>query len=296
MTLAAVGQYIVSGLTAGSIYAMIALGFTLIYNTCDLVNFAQGEFAMLGGMAAVAILVGLQLPLWLTVVLAILITACIGGLAALIIIFPLRRVSSLGLIIMTIGLAIVLRGASMLIWGKDATILPVFFDHDPIRVYIGGGFFSIQWQAVWVLSAAVLVAAGLFLFFKLTNMGRAMRACAANRRGARICGINPQLMMVIAFMLSAGIGAIGGIVTAPITTTGYDVGIMIGLKGFCGAIIGGLRSLVGAVVGGLLIGLLESLGAGLIPSRFQLTEILPFVALLGILYLRPTGLFGGRGA
>ena len=297
MSLATVGYYIISGLTKGSIYALIAVGFTLVYNTCEIINFAQGEFAMLGGMLAVTFHAGLHFPLWLAVALAILATAAVGGIAALTTIYPLRRSSPLGLIILTIGLSIVLRGVAMLAWGKDYRLLPPFLDRDPIHIGGAANFVNLPWQVVWVLAAAVLISAGLFLFFKLSNAGRAMRASAANRRGARICGIEPRRVMLTAYALSAAIGAAGGAAIAPVTMTGYDVGVMLGLKGFCGAIVGGLSSLPGAVLGGLALGLLEALSAGFLPSSVaHFKEILAFLALLGILYLRPSGLFGRRGS
>jgi len=276
---------------------MIAVGFTLVYNTCDIINFAQGEFAMLGGMLAVTFLAVLHLPLWLAVLMAILATAAIGWLAALTTIYPLRRASSLGLIILTIGLSIVLRGSAMLAWGKDYKRLSPFLEKDPIRIRFGVDFASLQWQAVWVLVTAIVITLGLYLFFKMTNRGRAMRASAVNHRGARICGIEPRRVMLTAYALSAAIGAAGGVVIAPVTMTGYDVGVMLGLKGFCAAIVGGLSSLPGAVAGGLMLGVLEAMTAGLLPSYIShFKEIVAFLALLGILYLRPAGLFGRRGA
>jgi len=293
MNLAAVGQYIISGLTTGSVYALIAVGFTLVYNTCDLINFAQGEFAMLGGMLAVTLL-GLGLPLWLAMVLAVILTALLAGAAAATTIYPLRRVTPLGLIILTIGLSIVIRGGAMLIWGKDSRSMPTFTAQAPIVIRLGDGIMVLQWQVIWVLLAAMVIAGGLYLFFKLTNAGRAMRASAANHRGARICGIEPRRVNVLAFILSGAIGAAGGIVIAPLTMTGYDVGVMLGLKGFCAAIVGGLSSMPGAVAGGLVLGLLEALGAGFVSTHIK--EILAFVARVGILYLRPAGLFGRRGA
>ncbi len=295
MLTAAIGQYVISGLTTGSIYALIALGFTVVYNTCDIINFAQGEFAMFGGMLAVTFAAGLHLPLWAAVSLAIAATAVIGGAAALIAIYPLRRTSTLGLIILTIGLSIVMRGIAMMAWGKDYKFLPPFMDKPPIRVGAGASAVFIQWQAIWVLATAILIAAAMFLFFRATNSGRAMRACAVNRRGARICGIEPRQVMIAAFMLSAAIGAAGGAVIAPVSMTGYDIGVMLGLKGFCAAIIGGLTSLPGAVLGGLVLGLLEALTAGLLPQYVaHFKEILAFAALLGILYIQPSGLLGRR--
>ncbi|MGE5529458.1 MAG: branched-chain amino acid ABC transporter permease [Patescibacteria group bacterium] len=290
MTLPAVMQYIISGLTTGSVYAMIAVGFTLVYNTCDLINFAQGEFAMLGGMLAAAAIGGWHLPPGPAAALAVLATAFIGGAAALCTIYPLRRASPLGLIILTIGLSIIIRGGAMLAWGKDARIMPNFSQGAPITI-LGA---NLGRQAIWVLGIALCMAAGLILFFKRTNLGRAMRACAVNRRGAMICGINPRPLVVAAFALSAALGAVGGIVIAPLTMTSYDVGIMLGLKGFCAAIVGGLSSMGGAVAGGLVLGILEALGGGLVSSHLK--EILAFLALLGILYLRPAGLFGRQGA
>lgn len=291
---AVLGQYLVSGLTVGSVYALVAIGFTLVYETCEIVNFAQGEFAMLGAMLAVAAWRGMGLPLPAAALLGLAATVAIGAAVALAAVYPLRRISPLGLIILTIGLAIVLRGGAMLAWGKDARMLPVFHAGPPILIFVAGGAVVLQWQAVWILGAASLTAAGLFFFLRCTNLGRAMRAAASNPRGARLCGIEPRRVTAAAFAISAAVGAIGGIVIAPMTMASYDMGIMLGLKGFCAAVVGGLSSLPGALAGGLVLGILEALGAGLVSSHLK--EVLAFVALLGILYLRPKGLFGGRGA
>ena len=186
----------------------------------------------------------------------------------------------------------------MLAWGKDYKFLPPFLDRDPIRLGGAANFVNLPWQVVWALATAVLHLRRPFSLFQTDERGpRHASQRGQPPRGADSAGIEPRRVMLTAYALSAAIGAAGGAVIAPVTMTGYDVGVMLGLKGFCGAIVGGLSSLPGAVVGGLALGLLEALSAGFLPSSVaHFKEILAFLALLGILYLRPAGLFGRRGA
>jgi branched-chain amino acid transport system permease protein len=280
-------QYVLSGITVGSIYAIIALGFSLIFNAVEIVNLAQGEFVMLGAMLAVFLLTTAGMPLILAVVLAVLMVTLVGAILGKASVHRLQKSSPISLIIITIGASIFLKGCAMLLWGKDALPLQAF--SKGYSVNIGGA--AIVPQSLWVFGITALMVIGVYFFYGHTTIGKAMRAVAVNKHGARLVGINVNQMIVWAFGISAGLGALGGIIIAPITLASYDMGMMLGLKGFCAAILGGLGCSGGAIAGGLILGVLESLGAGLISSAYK--DAIAFVIMLLILFVRPTGLFGG---
>jgi len=281
-------QYFISGITIGAIYAVIALGFTIIYNSTEIINFAQGEFVMLGGMAVIALDSTGHLPLALNFVLAVLVVTLIGILVERFTIRPAKSSNPITLIIITVGASIFLRGAAMMIWGKDSLGLRPFTGSTPI--HLGGA--TLVPQTLWVLGVTLVVTAALQFFYKRTITGKAMRACAFNRRAASLVGISVNRMVLVSFALSAAIGAAAGIVIVPITLCGYDVGTLLGLKGFCAAVLGGLGSGPGSILGGFLLGVLEALGAGLISSGFK--DAIAFLVLLLVLFIRPSGLLGPK--
>jgi len=279
-------QYLLSGITTGSTYALIALGFSLVYNATGVINFAQGEFVMLGGMITAVLLKASGLPLPLAAAIAIVATTLVGLALDRAAIRPARNASIVTLIIITVGASILMRGLAGIIWGPDERPVPAFSGEQPIS--IGGAF--ITPQSLWVLGATLVVAVGMWLVFEYTVIGKAMRACAINPVAARLCGIDLSRMVSWSFALAAASGAIAGIVLAPITMTQYNVGTMLGLKGFCAAMLGGLGNGLGAIAGGFLLGVLEALGAG---WRSQYKDAIAFVVLLAVLVLKPTGLLGG---
>jgi branched-chain amino acid transport system permease protein len=281
-------QYLISGITNGAIYAVIALGFTIIYNATEVINFAQGEFVMLGGMAVIALEGVGHLPLPLSFLLAVLAVTLTGIILERFAIRPVRRPNPITLIIITVGASIFLRGVAMMLWGKDPLGLRPFSGENPI--HLAGA--TLVPQSVWVLMVTVVVMTGLHFFYKRTITGKAMRACAFNRRAASLVGISVNRMVLVSFALSAAIGAAAGIVIVPITLCSYDVGTMLGLKGFCAAVLGGLGSSPGSILGGFLLGVLEALGAGLISSGFK--DAIAFFVLLLVLFVRPSGLLGPR--
>jgi branched-chain amino acid transport system permease protein len=199
---------------------------------------------------------------------------------------PLRQPTPINLVIITIGGSILLRGLAMLIWGKDTHSLPPFSGDDPIA--IGGA--TILPQHLWILAITLIIIGINKFYFYHTISGKAMRACAYNRRAAGLVGIDVRRMVLFSFIISSAMGAVAGIIVAPLTMVAYDVGVMLGLKGFCAAIIGGMSSGIATVVGGLILGVLESLGAGLISSGYK--DAIAFIILLLLLFLRPQGLFG----
>ncbi len=279
-------QYLLSGLSTGAIYALIGIGYSIIYNATGIINFAQGEFVMLGGMLTLFLMGVLQLPLWAAIPLAVLLATLAGLAFERLAIRPLRRASPISLVIITIGGSILIRGLAMLIWGKDTHSLPAFSGDEPIM--LAGA--TILPQHLWILGITVVLIVLNRWFFNHTISGKAMRACSYNPRAAGLVGIDVRRMVLLSFVISAAMGALAGIIVAPLTMTSYDVGVMLGLKGFCAAIIGGMSSGLPTVIGGLILGVLESLGAGLISSGYK--DAIAFVILLLILFLRPQGLFG----
>ncbi|MBV6273479.1 branched-chain amino acid ABC transporter permease [Alcaligenaceae bacterium CGII-47] len=280
-------QFLFSGLTVGATYALAALGFTLIYNASNVINFAQGEFMMLGGMLAVFFMqTGLPWPL--AFALAVILPAVVGVLVEKLTIEPVKNAETVTLIIITIGVSLVIRGLVQVWLGKGAHSLPPFSAGKPM--FLSGAM--LLPQSLWVFGVTALVVVALWYFFSRTLAGKAMLATSYNRVAAELAGINTNWVLLMSFALAAATGALGGILIAPITLTSYDVGIMLGLKGFVAAVVGGLGSGLGAVVGGLLVGVLEAMGAGYISSAYK--DAIPFVLILLILFFMPRGLFGGQ--
>jgi len=282
-----IAQYIVTGLTIGAIYAIVAMGFNIIHNATGIVNFAQCEFISLGGMFMYTLVVLLKVKLIISFFIS---TAGVALIGALIEIGPIRHARSkeiIVLIFLTIGLSEVLRGTAQEVWGTDNVGVPAFSGENPIHL-LGGG--TIVPQHIWIFAITVLVMVMLHYFFKKTLMGKAMRATAVNRRSAALAGISVNRITLFSFAFSGALGAVAGIIIAPISTTSYDTGIMLGLKGFAAAILGGYGNFTGAILGGVILGLLESLGAGLVSSQYK--DAIAFFVLLLVLFLKPTGIMG----
>jgi len=284
-----IAQTLLSGLTAGAIYALVALGFAIIYNASHVINFAQGEFVMIGGMAA-ASLVETGLPLALSILLSVGIAVLVGLVLEKLAIEPARGASVVTLIIITIGASILLRGLAALAWDKKIHPLPAFSGETPIVL----GTATLLPQTLWVLGVTVVVVALLWWFFNRTLTGKSILAVSINRLAAELMGISVRRVLAASFGLSAALGALAGILIAPISFTSWDVGVMLGLKGFAAAILGGLGSGPGAIAGGLALGLIEALGAGYLSSAYK--DVFAFVLLLSALVFLPNGLAGRRAA
>ncbi len=279
-------QYLITGLTVGSIYAMVAIGFNIIYNVTEIINLAQGEFVMLGGLVMVFLNAVAGIPLLLAFPLTIIIVTLVGMLLDRLAIRPIRQPSVLTLIIATIAASIIIKGAAMFIWGKDPYDLAAFSGRNPIHV-LGA---VIQPQYFWVIGFLIITVILLTLFFEKTILGKAMRACADNPDAARLVGINVKQMILLSFSLSAAIGAVAGITVTPISLMEYDRGAMLAIKGFGAVVLGGLGSFPGAILGGLILGTIESFGAGLVSSGYK--DAFALVVLLAVLFIRPSGLLG----
>ena len=280
-------QYIANGLVSGGIYAIVAVGFITIYRVSKVINLAQGEFLMLGGMVTVA-LIGVNLPYGLAVLLAILAVTLIGIILQKYIIAYVKKASALSLIILTIGLSTLFRGVASLIWGKDAYALAPITSNEPVNV----AGVSIAQQGLWILAAVLVVLLFLWYLMDKTILGKKINACSINPMAARLMGISPTRMSMLAFAISGATGALAGIVIAPLSVTSYDVGTLLGIKGFAAAILGGLGNPVGAVVAAFLIGIVESLGAGYVSSGMK--DAIAFLVLIAVLLVKPSGIFGER--
>ena len=278
-------QFLAGGLTAGAIYALVALGFSIIYNASRVLNFAQGEFVMIGGMSAVS-LVGAGAPMPVAIVGAVAVSAVVGLLLERLAVGQARNADVVTLVIITIGASIFLKGLAQLVWDKSIHPLAPLSGDKPIAL-LGA---TILPQSLWVLGVTVLIVVALSWFFNRTLYGKAMLATSYNRLAAQLVGVEVRRVLFASFGLAAALGAIAGVLVAPITFTSYDIGVMLGLKGFAAAILGGLGSFPGAIVGGLVLGLLENLGAGYVSSAYK--DVIAFAIILAVLFFRPDGLLG----
>jgi branched-chain amino acid transport system permease protein len=283
-------QYLVAGLTYGIIYSIVAIGFNIIYNTTGIINFAQGEFVMIGGMTAVTLYSFMPLPL--AIVAAVLITMLIGALIEIVFIRWLVSPSVLRMIIITIGISIITREIALHVWDEKVRALPYFTGTAITSISIGE--VHISPQVLWVVGICSLVVIVLNFFFSYTLLGKQMRACSSNRNAARLCGISAKNMVTFSFVLSAGIGALAGCIVSPITYVQYDSGTGLAIKGFTVAVLGGLGNSMAAVAAGIILGVLESFSIWIMPTAYK--DAISISILLLILFVRPGGIFGNKEA
>lgn len=277
-------QYLVAGLKSGAVYALMALGFTIVYAATGVINFAQGEFFMLGGMFAVWVLNVLGAPLWASAVLAVLLTAVVAVIFEVLAIRPRKDGDPLALIIITVGGSMLIQSLARHAFGPDELALPPFTEGGSLHV-LGA---LVERQAVWVWLLTALAVAGLSLLYSKTRLGLAMKACAIDREAAQLMGIDTRFVVTVTFALAGLLGAVAGVAVTPLTQTIYNVGSGVGLKGFAAAILGGLGSPLAAVVGGLVLGLAESVSIAVLSSEFK--DATAILLLLAVLFFRPEGL------
>ncbi|MCL5104425.1 MAG: branched-chain amino acid ABC transporter permease [Armatimonadetes bacterium] len=283
-------QLIVSGITSGCIYAIVAIGFSIIYSSTQVINFAQGEFVMIGAMVAAVLIAKYSLIVAFPIAIG---AAClVGALLAICILIPAKKATVVTLIIITVGASIMLRGLAQLFWGETAIPVAPFTG---VRTDAGveDRVFHIfgavaRAQDLWVIVITAILVVGMHLFFKYTLIGKAMRACSMNPTGARLVGISVRKMIVISFVMAAGLGAIAGVTVSPLFYAKCNMGTALGLKGFCAAVLGGLGSFGGGVAAGIILGIVESLAGGLLWSDYR--EAVAFVILVAILFIKPQGL------
>jgi branched-chain amino acid transport system permease protein len=296
--LSATLQLIVSGLAMGAIYALVALGFILIYNAVGVVNFAQGDFVMFPSFIAVSfvlpsvIVFGAvmhwQLPVIAVYLLVLILMAGFGLLFNRIAYYPLRDRGWLPVVISTIGVSIFLRNLAQIVWGSQPIVFPSPFT---VQTLTAGGL-HFRTQDLLILGVAGLLIVFQYVLFERTTLGKQMRATAQDRGTAQLLGIRVDRIVAITFIYSVLLGAIAGLLVSPIFTVTKEMGGLISLKAFAASIVGGFGSIPGAILGGLLIGVVENLGGYYISSDYK--DAIAFVILIGVLLLRPSGLFGER--
>jgi branched-subunit amino acid ABC-type transport system permease component len=282
-------QLLLPGLTSGCVYALVALGFVLCANVSGVVNFAQGEYVMLGGMVA-AFLISHAVPAPVSILIATAVGAGLGALQERLTLAPVRRSADFIQITITLGVAVVLRGIALIAFGKDPLSMPGFSGDGVFEVFGA----AVPVQSLWVWGATALMLAAMFWFLKFTDPGRAVRACSINLQAARLMGVNAERLTLAVFAVAGGTAALAGIFITPIVLANWDAGIAYGLKGFIGAIIGNFRSPGIAVLAGLGIGMLESFAAGYVSSGFK--DAIVYGVLLGYLLLKGGVFVFGRSA
>ncbi len=282
-------QYLANGLANGCIYILVAMGFNIIYNSTGIINFAQGEFSMFGGLFAYALAVSAGLSLPLAVLLAIAATGLIGACMERLMIYPLRRASVLTAIIATIGASIFFKSLGRVLWPNEAYKVPEF---TPGNISLPGA--TVPRQFLWVLGLTVISVLLVYVFFSRTRAGRAMRACSVNRQAACLVGIDVSRMSFYSFLLAAALGSVAGLANAPYAS--YSIGLDLGVKGFTAAVVGGLGNTFGAVTGGLVLGLLEELIPGFLTVVMGISTgykgAVASILLIMVLLLRPQGILG----
>lgn len=281
----AIAQLLVAGIGTGSIYALIALGFNVVFKSTGAMNFAQGEWVVMGGMIS-ALLFAATSNIGLACLLAVLIVTVVGILSERLVIWPLRRPNTLLITLVSIGLAIFTRSLVMLLLGKQPVGYPGF---SRVSTLVLGGV-AVQTQTLWIIGLTIAFLIVMHLFFERSILGKALRAAAADRDAAAIVGVRVEMTVMLSFAIAAFAGALAGAIITPLTLSSYDQGAMFGFKGFSAAMLGGVGSLPGAVVGGLALGLLEAFGSFYISSDFK--DAIAFAVLLMILFVRPSGLLG----
>jgi len=290
MSLDLVLQYLVAGLTYGAIYAVVAIGFNIVYSATGIINFAQGEFVMLGGMVAVQL--SRSLPLPVAIAGAVLVTAAVGALLEVALLRWLGKPSVLRMVVITIGASILIREGALFLWGEGVRSLPYFTGDEVSSVALLGA--RISPQVFWVLGTVGLIVALLEWFYRRTLLGWEMQACAANKDAAALCGVPVRRLVTLSFVLAAAIGALAGAVVSPITYTSYAAGGPLAIKGFTVAILGGLGNSGGAVAAGLALGVVESFAVSILPAAYK--DVVTLTLLLAVLVVRPSGLFSSREA
>lgn len=282
-------QLLVTGLVVGSIYALVALGFVLIYKASDCINFAQGEFLLVGAYVALALVVTYQVPFLPAVALTLFFAALLGVLVERLVLRPFIGEPVIAVIMATIGLSSLMRGIIQFIWGTDTRVFPPVFPQTPVQI----GEVVVSQVYLWSLGLALLLLIIFALFFKFTITGIVMRAVADDQQAALSMGISVKRVFAITWAIAAVVAAVGGILLGNINGVNSSLA-HLGLKVLPVAILGGLDSIPGAVIGGLIIGVLENLAGGYLDPIFGggVKEVAPFVILVLILLVRPYGLFG----
>lgn len=279
-------QYILTGITMGSIYSLIGLGYVTIYRTSHVVNMAQGSFVMMGGFFGYSFMKEIGLPFWASMILTVIAVIVMALGMYLLVLKRIMKSSLVNMILATVGLSILIESLVLLKWGGYSKPTPPFTGDKLLRL----GGVHVKVQSLWVVGVMIVIFVLLYFFGQRTRVGKQMTATATNPNAARISGIPTQRMIILAFAISSAIGAIGGLAINSVIPLTYTSGALWGLTGFVAAILGGWGSSGGAVLGGLVLGIIQSVFAGVLPAGWQ--DAIAFVILILLLYFRPQGLLG----
>ena len=282
-------QLLVTGITMGSVYALIALGFVTIYRASRIVNMAQGSFVMFGALFAFSMFQELGLPYWLAAIIGTILVVIVAVMMWQIVLKPVLKISLVTMILCTVALSLLFENLSLVRYGGYTKTLPAFGGDHTIQV--GGVYVNVQ--SLYIIGITIVVLVVLYFLNNRTTLGKRMTATATNPMAASLSGINVARMITISFIISAAIGAIGGVaISSYVGGISYASGGIYGMMGFIAAVLGGWGSSTGAVVGGLILGIVQALATGIVPAGYK--NVVAFIILLIVLYFRPQGLLGRR--
>ena len=280
-------QLLVTGITMGSVYALIALGFVTIYRSSRIVNMAQGSFVMFGGLFAFSMFMELGLPYWLAAIIGTILVVIVAVMMWQIVLKPVLKISLVTMILCTVALSLLFENLSLVRYGGYTKTLPAFGGDHTFQV---GGVY-INAQSLYIIGITAVVLVVLYFLNNRTTLGKRMTATATNPMAASLSGVKVVRMITISFVISAAIGAIGGVaISSYVGGISYASGGIYGMMGFIAAVLGGWGSSTGAVVGGLILGIVQALATGIVPAGYK--NVVAFIILLIVLYFRPQGLLG----
>ncbi|MDI6028053.1 branched-chain amino acid ABC transporter permease [Corticibacterium sp. UT-5YL-CI-8] len=288
MDLNLVLQSLISGISIGCVYGLIGIGFCVIYNASGIVNFAQGAFVMIGGMATYVLMTDYNLPYAVAAICAILLAGLVGAVVERLVVRPLwdRNAAMFVMILATLAAQIVIERLAYILVDDQPKTLPPFTDIAPIRL----GGIAVNYQSLWIVGCSVLIILALNSFFRSTRTGKAMRAVSINAEAAALQGIPVSRMLTLAFVLSAMLGAVAGILLTPTQYTAFNMGVPFAISGFIAAIIGGFGKPLGAFIGGIALGVIQSMAILGLGAGFK--NVAALSLLLLFLFFRPSGLLG----
>lgn len=284
-------SYLISGLGLGSVYAIIAIGYTMVYGIAKMLNFAHGDIIMIGGYVAFYAFVRFGLPNYVSIILAIVFCTILGIVIEKLAYKPLRKATSLSVLITAIGVSYFLQNGAQLLFGTDTKIFPTLITEGSFKFY--DGQLIISYLNVITIVCCLLIMALLTLFINKTKIGKAMRACAEDKGAAQLMGINVNTTISVTFAIGSGLAAVAAILLcSTYPSLSPSLGSMPGIKAFTAAVFGGIGSLPGALLGGLFLGVIETLTKAYVST--QLSDAFVFAILIIVLLIRPTGLFGKK--
>jgi len=284
-------SYLITGLGLGSVYAIIALGYTMVYGIAKMLNFAHGDIIMVGGYVAFYAISQFDLPIWVSIVLSIVICTLLGVIVERLAYKPLRQASKLSVLITAIGVSYFLQNAAQLLFGSDTKVFPSLMDNSALHLF--NGQLSVSYLTIVTIFTCLLIMVVLTLFINKTKTGKALRACAEDKGAAQLMGINVDTTISLTFAIGSGLAAVAAVLLcATYPAVSPTLGSMPGIKAFTAAVFGGIGSIPGALLGGLFLGIIETLTKAYIST--QLSDAIVFAVLIIVLLIRPTGLLGKK--